>query len=130
MDGTLKLWGLAAGKELRSFNGHASWVTCVAFSPDGKSVLSGSMDNTLKLWDAATGRELRTFEGHTDRLTSVAFLPGGEFALSSSRDGTLKLWELASGRELRSFAGIRATSMPPSPLPMENSRYPAARTAR
>ena len=50
---------------LKRFNGHRSSVSAVAFSPDGKKVLTGSVDNTAKLWDAATGQAEKTFTGHT-----------------------------------------------------------------
>ena len=52
--------------------GHADSVFSVAFSPDGKTALSGSYDNTLKLWDISTGKVIRTFEGHTNWVFSVA----------------------------------------------------------
>ena len=37
----------------------------VAFSPDGKRIVSGSGDKTLKVWDAASGQETLTLKGHT-----------------------------------------------------------------
>ena len=77
----------------------------VAFSPDGRSALSGSSDRTLKLWDVATGKEIRTFTGHADMVWSVAFSPDGRTALSGSDDNTLKLWDVATGKEIRTFAG-------------------------
>jgi hypothetical protein len=46
-------------RELRTLRGHTGWVLSVAYSPDGRSIASGSYDNTLKIWDAETGRELR-----------------------------------------------------------------------
>jgi WD40 repeat protein len=49
----------------------------VAFSPDGKQVVSGSRDKTVRLWDAATGAALQTLEGHSSSVTSVAFSPDG-----------------------------------------------------
>ena len=59
-------------------------VISVAFSPDGRTALSGSDDKTLKLWDVATGTEIRSFAGHTDYVWSVAFSPDGRTALSGS----------------------------------------------
>ncbi len=45
--------------------GHIGGVNAVAYSPDGKRMVSGSLDNTLKVWDAASGAELMTLSGHT-----------------------------------------------------------------
>ena len=85
--------------------GIADWVWSVAFSPDGRYVLSGSSDKTLRLWEVATGKELRRFEGHSGRVCSVAFSPDGRYVLSGSRDKTIRLWEVATGKELRRFEG-------------------------
>ena len=58
--------------------GHTESVNSVAFSPDGKTIASGSSDNTIKLWNAETGQQLNTLKGHTDLVESVAFSPDGE----------------------------------------------------
>jgi WD40 repeat protein len=104
---SLKLWEVATGKELRSFSGHTASVDSVAFSPDGRTALSGSSDKTVKLWDVATGKEIKTFSGHRSGVSSVAFSPDGRTALSGSGSGdsTLKLWDVATGQEIRTLAG-------------------------
>jgi WD40 repeat protein len=80
-------------------------VTSVAFSPDGRLVLTGSLYKNARLWDKATGQEIRTFTGHSSGVTSVAFSPDGLFALTGSVDKTARLWDLATGQQIRIFAG-------------------------
>ena len=84
---------------------HSSLIHSVAFSPDGRQVLSGSEDQTVKLWDVATGRLVRTFTGHTQQVLCVAFSPDGRHVLSGSWDNSLKLWNSATGQIVHTFEG-------------------------
>ncbi len=84
--------------ERNRLEGHDSDVNSVNFSPDGKTLVSGSRDNTIKLWDVETGQEIRTFKGHDNLVTSVNFSPDGKTLVSGSADNTIKLWNVETGK--------------------------------
>ncbi|MBN2521934.1 MAG: caspase family protein [Bacteroidales bacterium] len=80
--------------------GHSAYITCVAFSPDGNYVITGSYDNTLKLWNAKNGKEIRTFSMHTGPVRSVCFSPDGSRILTSSVDNKAHVYDIATGKLL------------------------------
>lgn len=88
-------------RPIRTYMGHAAWVHSVAFSPDGRTVLSGD-SKSLILWDVAKGKTLRSFKGGKDDIRSAAFSPDGNTVLSGDGGGELKLWDVATGEALRS----------------------------
>jgi hypothetical protein len=93
--------------------GHSHYVSSVAFSPDGKQVVSGSLDYTVRLWDAAEGAPLQTLEDHTSSVSSVAFSPNGKQVISGSHNGTVRLWDVAAGAPLQTLKGHTSSLLLP-----------------
>src|SRR5262249_42109521 len=78
---------------------HKDEVVAVAYSLDGKRILTGSRDRSAGLWDVGTGARLREI---SDQLTvsAVAFSPDSKTGLTSSADGVVKFWDAVDGADL------------------------------
>ena len=77
----------------------------MAFSADGKRIVSGSEDKTVKVWDADKGTETLTLKGHTDAVNSVAFSADGKRIVSGSEDKTVKVWDADKGTATLTLKG-------------------------
>jgi WD40 repeat protein len=76
-----------------ALEGHRGPVTGLAFSPDGRRLVSSSDDKTIKVWDCTTGEHLLNLSGHTGPVTGVAFSPDGKLLASGAGDGTVRIWD-------------------------------------
>ncbi|MBD2485304.1 serine/threonine-protein kinase [Planktothrix sp. FACHB-1365] len=83
-----------------TLTGHSDTVYSVAFSPDGRTLASGSNDTTIKLWDVQSQRQIATLTGHSSYVKSVAFSPDGRTLASGGGHKTMKLWDVQSQQEI------------------------------
>jgi len=131
-DGELRVWDVATGRSrwTQPVAVPARSVRSLAFSPDGKSVVSASggsgKSGQIRFWNARTGEPLQTLPGHQTPTVGVtfaslhqialAFSPTGDFIVGQSFHGALKLWDVATGRVVRTLdhhEGINSVAFSP-----------------
>ena len=128
IDGTVKVWDAASGRELSTFSGHAPLgisipgvpripVTCLSFSPDGRLIASGSFlpnltnlrgsRGVVKVWEVDTHRVLLSLDKQLGVVLSLAFSPDGRRIASSSinDDNSFAIWDAQSGAEVQVVHG-------------------------
>ena len=89
----------------QSVGEHTDVVYGVAWTPDGKRLVSASGDKTLRLWNARTGAMLRLMKDHADSVYGVACSPDGTRILSTGVDRSMKVWDAVTGKPLFTFTG-------------------------
>lgn len=96
------LWGQSRGEQEKVLIGHSDRVLCLAYSPDGTMLASGSSDHTVKIWNVRTGAAIITCEGHKREVLSLAFSPDGRF-MASGEDGFVHLRDVSDWRIVLTF---------------------------
>jgi WD40 repeat protein len=94
-DYTIQLWDCQTGEVIGILAGHDGNINCMALSPDGRTIATGSNDCKIKLWDWQTQQELAVFSGHWQQITALSFTPDGQQLVSGSYDGSIRIWSVA-----------------------------------
>lgn len=97
--GEVRLWDLRTHKQVRLIQGHSLPVNSLAFSPDGKTLLSGSDDHTIKFWNVKKGEKSNVLEFDYD-ITSVVFSSDGNLFATGDYGGNIQLWDFPSNKDI------------------------------
>ena len=86
---------------IKLFSEYKSWNTCITFSPDGKTIISGNDNGNINIWDALSGKNVDVFGGHAEWVRSLSYSHDGKYILSGSFDDTVKIWDAHTYKEIR-----------------------------
>ncbi|KAL6539157.1 hypothetical protein OROGR_011806 [Orobanche gracilis] len=105
-DSTVWMWWYAPDTlydTLYPLSGHAGTVTCGDFTPDGKTICTGSDDATLRIWNPKTRDSIHVFKGHTEGLTCLAITADSSLVLTGSKDGSVHIVRISTGKVVASL---------------------------
>jgi WD40 repeat protein len=94
----LKIWDAKTGKLVANLKGHTSTVECLAWTADGKRLISGSLDHSIRMWNTTTWQQITVLTGHTNVVYGIAISPNSCILASASYDDTVRLWNLENGQ--------------------------------
>jgi len=94
---TSQIWEVTSGNSISPLN-QGSSVNALAFSPDGKLIVTASADGTAQVWETASGKPVGQLLKHKGAILDVAFSPDGKYVATASLDTTAAIWEVGSDR--------------------------------
>ena len=102
-DNTIPIRDVQNGQLLRTITEHTDTVLSVAYSPDGRNLVSADWDGHIRIWDVATGALLKTIEGHKKGVPSLFYSSDGTTLISGSWDNTIRIWDVDTGQPLKTI---------------------------
>ncbi len=97
-DNLIRIWNLTTGQEMTFHTGHTNKLFSLAFSPDGKSLVTAGYkgDSSIRFWEPDTGMLKFTLNASPYIISNLVFSPNGKTFATSGHDGTILLWDYES----------------------------------
>jgi WD40 repeat protein len=102
--GQINLWDVAAGRQRQTLDGSGDLPTCLAFSPDGETIVCSNLADEIRIWDVRTGAEKGSLRARADTWCGVYILGDNRTAISASSDGAIRAWDLARQKQIGSVS--------------------------
>jgi len=102
----ITIWSLSSGAKIRSLRGHEGSISSIAFSQDGKLLVSGAKDSMVKLWNISSGQEIKSYllRGNYNDNCEVAFSNSGKLIAAGGHEGFIMVYN-PSDRISKRFKG-------------------------
>ena len=114
-DAAVQVWDTITGRNTLATRSHANGILHIAWSPDGKRIVSSGDDGVVQVWNPLTGQKVLTLAGHAGGWHRMLWSSDNQLLLLSSLDGTVQLWNAVTGTRISAFRGEASTSAALSP---------------
>ncbi|KAG2031784.1 WD40-repeat-containing domain protein [Suillus americanus] len=102
VESSIKVWDAKTGEVVTTLKGHTDALRCLAWTKDGKTLISGSFDNSIRTWNTKTWKQTAVLLGHTSAVYAIAISPNDRILASASSGHTAQLWNLDNGQPISS----------------------------
>jgi WD40 repeat protein len=102
IESSVKIWEAKTGKLVATLKGHIDAVRCLAWTKDGKTLISGSWDSSIRTWNTTNWKQTAVLNEHTDSVFAIVISPNDRILASASWDKTARLWNLDNGQPISS----------------------------
>ena len=121
-DPTIRVWEAATGRLLVRLDGHTAWVCKLAFTRDGRRLISAASDQSIRFWDTSNWTETQVLRGHTDEVHGVAISEPAQLVASAGKDGNLMLWKADGQSATDGYRRLPENLLFDEVLPLDHSR--------
>ncbi len=121
-DPTIHIWDAATGDLLKQLDGHTACVFDLAFTPDGRHLISAAADQSIRFWDTSAWTETQVLRGHTDEVWAIAISEAAQLIASASKDGDLMLWPKDGKRAADGYRRLSESLGRHDVQPLDHSR--------
>ncbi|KAG2754396.1 WD40 repeat-like protein [Suillus brevipes Sb2] len=97
---SIKIWDAKTGKLVATLGHRTDEVSCLAWTKDGKTLISGSLDTSIRTWNTTNWKQIAVLDEHNDAVRAIAISPNDRILASASYDRTARLWNLDSGQPI------------------------------
>ena len=112
-NGTIRIWDIQKGKQIKSLTGPNPWwfskaiffSPAIGFSPDGKTIAVGT-HNSIQLWDIPSGQVIQTISGTFKFVRDLTFSPDGKTIVWGADDKTVRIWDIQKKRQIKTLQGL------------------------
>jgi WD40 repeat protein len=120
---TVRLWSVPAGRRLAVVTGHTDYVSSIAFSPNGRFLVSVSWDGTARVWDARNGGAVDILRSASGQLNGVAFSPDGRLLATAGEEGIARVYPQEAFLPYRDLQALAARQVVRQFTAAERRRY-------